>query len=100
MSYDQQVFLGVATDAGLVPDPDEIVNYFYDEFDALMALVKTAEAVEQAETRKKAQTVEAEKPAADAETAVTCQATTKSGKPCKLKPMAGSPYCHVHQNKA
>lgn len=100
MSYDQQVFLGVATDAGLIPDPDEIINYFYDEFDALMALVKTAEAVEQAEAGKKSQPEEAEKPAAEAETAVTCQATTKSGKPCKLKPMAGSPYCHVHQNKA
>jgi len=40
MSYAGQVWLGVATDAGLVPDPDQIIEGFYAEYEALMALAK------------------------------------------------------------
>jgi hypothetical protein len=39
-SYAGQVWLGVATDAGLVPDPDQIIAGFYEEYEALMALAK------------------------------------------------------------
>jgi diacylglycerol O-acyltransferase len=35
LSYAGKVYLGVMTDAGLVPDPDRIIEYFYDEFDLL-----------------------------------------------------------------
>lgn len=35
LSYAGEVRLGVATDAGLVPDPDAIVGGFYDELEAL-----------------------------------------------------------------
>lgn len=35
LSYAGRVYLGVMTDAGLVPDPDQIIEYFYDEFDLL-----------------------------------------------------------------
>lgn len=37
ISYDGQVWLGVATDEGLVPDPETIVANFQLEFDALCA---------------------------------------------------------------
>ncbi len=40
LSYAGQVYLGVTTDAKLVPDPDTIIKGFYEEFDALLALVK------------------------------------------------------------
>jgi hypothetical protein len=40
ISYDGQVWLGVATDVGLVPDPDQIVEGFYAEYEELMALVE------------------------------------------------------------
>ncbi len=43
ISYANQVWIGVATDAGLVPDPDEIVAGFYEEYDLLKALTETAE---------------------------------------------------------
>jgi diacylglycerol O-acyltransferase len=33
LSYAGKVYLGIMTDAGLVPDPDRIIDYFYDEFD-------------------------------------------------------------------
>ena len=39
LSYAGKVYLGIMTDAGLVPDPDQIIEYFYDEFDLLKAEV-------------------------------------------------------------
>jgi hypothetical protein len=38
LSYDGRIQFGVITDAGLVPDPDRIVDRFGDEFDKLMWL--------------------------------------------------------------
>jgi hypothetical protein len=37
-SYDGHVVVGVATDAGLVPDPERIASFFEDELDALADL--------------------------------------------------------------
>jgi WS/DGAT/MGAT family acyltransferase len=39
ISYAGQVWLGVATDAGLVPDPETIIAAFHDEFELLGRLV-------------------------------------------------------------
>jgi WS/DGAT/MGAT family acyltransferase len=39
LSYAGQIMLGIATDAGLIPDPDSIVNNFYMEYDELLKLV-------------------------------------------------------------
>jgi WS/DGAT/MGAT family acyltransferase len=36
LSYDGRIQFGVITDAGLVPDPDEIVERFADEFEKLL----------------------------------------------------------------
>ena len=41
LSYAGSVRLGVATDAGLVPDPDRIVEGFEREFEALQELART-----------------------------------------------------------
>ncbi|MCP5095822.1 MAG: wax ester/triacylglycerol synthase family O-acyltransferase [Chloroflexi bacterium] len=51
LSYANKVFLGVATDAGLVPDPDVIIEGFYKEYDALMDLVREADEVVAAEAK-------------------------------------------------
>ncbi len=40
LSYAGGVSLGVATDAGLVPDPEAILDGFREEFDALAALAR------------------------------------------------------------
>jgi diacylglycerol O-acyltransferase len=40
LSYAGGVSLGVATDAGLVPDPEAILDGFHDEFDVLAALAR------------------------------------------------------------
>ena len=43
LSYNGRVLLGVATDAGLVPDPDQIIAAFHDEFETLLKLVPPSE---------------------------------------------------------
>jgi WS/DGAT/MGAT family acyltransferase len=43
LSYAGEVCIGVATDAGLVPDPEAIVVGFHAEFDELMDLVRIVE---------------------------------------------------------
>lgn len=46
-SYNDQVWLGVITDQGLVPDPDTIIAHFHDvlnELDSLVHLAETAAA--------------------------------------------------------
>lgn len=79
ISYSGRVWLGVATDAGLMPDPDNIIEAFHTEFDGLMELVTTVK--EEAPTAPLPQ----------------CQATTKAGQPCRNHPLPGSPFCRVHQ---
>ena len=39
LSYAGNVYVGVATDAGLVPEPDEIMLGFYGEYDELLGMV-------------------------------------------------------------
>jgi diacylglycerol O-acyltransferase len=36
LSYAGQVRLGVATDSGLVPDPESIIDAFHEEMKAMM----------------------------------------------------------------
>jgi WS/DGAT/MGAT family acyltransferase len=43
LSYDDRVWLGIATDAGLVPDPETILQAFHDEFDDMSTLVTQLE---------------------------------------------------------
>ncbi|HFE66290.1 MAG TPA: wax ester/triacylglycerol synthase family O-acyltransferase [Chloroflexi bacterium] len=43
LSYANKVYLGVVTDEGLIPDPETIIEGFYQEFDDLMELVALAE---------------------------------------------------------
>lgn len=42
ISYDSKVWLGVAVDAGLIPDPDKIIEGFHEEFAMLQAMVRRA----------------------------------------------------------
>jgi WS/DGAT/MGAT family acyltransferase len=44
LSYSENVWLGVQTDAGLVPDPDTLMQGFYAEIDALLELERLTHA--------------------------------------------------------
>jgi len=83
LSYAGEVLVGVATDAGLVPDPESIVEAIHTEIDDLMLLVKYArEADQELEQKSKGR--------------VRCASLTKSGNRCKNNALHDSEYCHIH----
>jgi len=86
ISYAGNVLVGIATDAGLTPDPESIVEAFHREFDDLMELVYLAKEADQQMSERSAQVAESPR----------CIALTKSGRRCRNKPLAGLAYCHVH----
>jgi diacylglycerol O-acyltransferase len=100
ISYAGQVWMGVITDQGLVPDPDTIVAAFYTEFNELVALARKAQeapALQEAAAKldRAMDTLDTLQQREDAP--AHCQAMTKAGEPCKNSPLPGSSFCHVHQ---
>ena len=83
-SYAGNVSLGVATDAGLVPNPDRIITYFYDEFAQMQTLLPERQ--------------EAKAPAPAA--AVRCRGVTLSGRQCRNLAVRGTDFCQLHQGQA
>ena len=47
LSYAGSVFMGIATDAGIVPDPNTILEHFYTEFETLIDLARDTETIAQ-----------------------------------------------------
>lgn len=84
-SYAGNVSLGVATDAGLVPNPDRIIAHFYDEFAQMQTLLPERQ--------------EAAAPMLPA-AAVRCQGVTLSGRQCRNLAVHGTDFCHLHQGQA
>jgi len=98
MSYNGEVLLGVATDAGLVPDPETIVEGFHEEFAEMMKLVRMVEEVlPEAAEPEAAEPEAAEEVAGPREEVRRCQATTRAGDRCRNRARPGSSFCHVHQ---
>jgi WS/DGAT/MGAT family acyltransferase len=85
LSYAGQVWLGIMTDQGLVPDPETIIAGFQAEFDEFLELARAAgEGQEDTE--------------ASTSVPERCQALTQTGRRCKNRPLPDSDYCEVHQN--
>lgn len=81
-SYAGDVYVGIATDAGLMPDPQAIVDEFHAELADMLRLA--------AHTRSALSPIK--KPSANGH----CHALTKSGQPCRNKAQPNSEYCGVH----
>jgi diacylglycerol O-acyltransferase len=108
ISYSGQVVLGVATDEGLVPDPENILQSFYDELDYLSRWGRPSSARQTEQSQTEAPllavpevddqvSVEADSPAAqEAPEPGLCQAQTRAGKPCKNRALPGMTACRVH----
>jgi diacylglycerol O-acyltransferase len=79
ISYAGEVMVGIATDAGLAPNPERIIAAFDDEFAFL-------------------QTWAAQQINSPTQPVGRCQATTRAGLPCKNRAVANSMYCRVHQS--
>jgi len=105
ISYAGDILVGVASDAGLIPEPERVMDMFYEEFDSLRGSYSPVE-----ETKPSAEmeqgpgeaaviresghvgqvlTAEAGKPA-------QCKAMTLKGTRCRNPAIQGSEFCHVH----
>lgn len=82
LSYAGNVMVGVATDAGLIPDPEAIVAGFHAE------LAEMCRAPEPAARTSGAETVP--------DDADRCQALTVAGRQCKNRALPGTDRCRVH----
>jgi WS/DGAT/MGAT family acyltransferase len=111
LSYTGQVWVGVMTDQGLVPDPEKIIAGFHAEFDALLGAVggtrrsadvrRMSVLLDGALAKLDALLEEARPtPAVTVETAsASCQALTKAGKACRNRALPGSLFCQVHRDE-
>jgi hypothetical protein len=82
LSYAGNVMVGVATDAGLVPDPEAIVEGFHAELAEMRSHLGPAARTDGVE--------------AIAGGDGRCQALTKSGGRCKNRALPGETTCRVH----
>lgn len=88
LSYAGEVMLGVATDAGLVPDPEVIVAGFAEEFAEMMQLIPHDESLPVVEPMPEPEPAHVER----------CQGRTKAGAACKNRALANTGFCRVHAN--
>jgi diacylglycerol O-acyltransferase len=89
-SYAGEVYVGIATDAGLMPDPQAIVDEFHAEMADMLRLAGPARS-----TRAAAKTTVISGHAANGH----CQALTKAGQPCRNRALIHSEYCGVHSKR-
>ena len=85
LSYAGNVLVGVATDAGLIPDPEQIVQGIHTELAAMRGDLETA-----------ARWVETQ----GAPDAGRCHALTQTGGRCKNRALPGELTCRAHSDKA
>lgn len=86
ISYDGEVLIGIATDEGLIPDPENIVDAVHTEFDDLFELVRQVERNNIHEQQLESNDQR-------------CIAVTKKGVRCKNHPLPDSDYCRVHAER-
>jgi hypothetical protein len=86
LSYAGKIVVGIATDQGLVPDPEAILEDFIDELEQLGRWERPYQ------PKIETQSSEPE----SKEGYHRCKATTKGGKQCKNRAKPGAPFCHIH----
>jgi diacylglycerol O-acyltransferase len=110
LSYNGKVTIGIASDKGLMPDPETLLEGFEDEFNYLIDIVQSGKINEgplvlhdRFEEKKQDQSKK-ELPDASEDIALKeappsqCEAYTKAGKPCRNKALPGTHFCRVHQH--
>lgn len=86
LSYAGDVLVGIASDAGLTPDPETIVEATHVEFDNLMQLVAWAR--------------QADEEASQSASSARCRGITQAGRRCQNRPGPDSDFCHLHADQA
>ena len=85
LSYAGNVMVGVATDAGLVPDPEAIVEGIHAELAAMREHMEATERLTEA---------------VEAHAGERCHALTKTGGRCKNRVAADQTTCRIHSGEA
>ncbi len=104
LSYNGKVTIGIASDKGLMPDPETLLEGFEDEFNSLIDIVQSGKINEGplilhdrfAEKKSIKETPVQKKMSEDIES-TQCQAYTKAGKKCRNKAAAGNAFCYAHR---
>ncbi|MCP3954040.1 MAG: wax ester/triacylglycerol synthase family O-acyltransferase [Desulfobacterales bacterium] len=107
VSYDGKVTVGIASDEGLMPDPQVLLECFNNELDYMLKLVQSGKVEEDplvlhdrySEGQTSAKAGKKRAPAASRRAPGACQALTKKGKPCSKKARPGSRFCTVHKGQ-
>ena len=82
LSYAGNAYVGIATDAGLMPDPQAIVDAYHAELADLLRLTSPARST----------ITSSKQPSANGH----CHAVTKAGVPCRNRALPNSQYCAIH----
>ena len=105
-SYAGKVTVGIASDEGLMPDPEVLLEGFEEEFNHLLGLVQSGKIYDEPlvlhDRYKEAQSTEMSKGEKKSRKAhdtrpTQCKATTKKGSQCKRRALPGSGYCGSHK---
>ncbi|MBU2631291.1 MAG: wax ester/triacylglycerol synthase family O-acyltransferase, partial [Proteobacteria bacterium] len=105
LSYNGKVTIGIASDKGLMPDPETLLEGFEEEFNYLIDMVKSGKINEGplvlhdrfAEKKLQKDNPKNQTPPVEVEPS-QCEAYTKSKKKCRNKAMKGSCFCHRHRH--
>ncbi len=107
LSYNGKVTIGIASDKGLMPDPDTLLKGFEEEFNYLIDIVQSGKINQgplilhdrfaEKESKKETPAQEGKQTGEDMEPG-QCQAFTKAGKKCRKKAAAGTVFCHTHRH--
>jgi len=124
LSYNGKVTIGIASDKGLMPDPETLLEGFEDEFNSLIDIVQSGkinqgplilhdrfaekESTKESQAQEKTYQEGADQEKPDKEKtdqektdqdmpSAQCQAYTKAGKKCRNKAVAGKEFCHTHR---
>ncbi len=104
LSYNNKVTIGIASDKGLMPDPEVFLEGFEDEFNYLIDIVQSGKINEGplvlhdrfAEKKQEKQTPDVDENKRNETVNGRCSAFTKAGKQCRNKAVAGTAYCRTH----
>jgi len=105
LSYNGRVTIGIASDKGLMPDPETFLEGFEDEFNYLIDIVHSGKINQDplilhdrfAENALKKASPVQETPG-DSIEANFCRAYTKAGEKCRNKAMSGKSFCYAHRH--
>jgi WS/DGAT/MGAT family acyltransferase len=99
VSYANQVVLGLATDEGLIPDPQVVLDAFVSELEDMKRWGRPIRpgARQITASTPKPMIPHAKNIPPQTIVGAHCSARTKSGQLCKNRPIVGSTTCRIHQ---